>query len=82
MDQEQVLEIRKRISTSDTYGLPFYFSFEKVLRRMEPDGSSTKSYSADLQLNRVPRVEGWNARWDPQDLVDGSSLTEAHHEED
>jgi hypothetical protein len=56
MDQEQVLEIRKRISTSDTYGLPFYFSFEKVLRRMEPDGSSAKSYIADLQLNRVPRV--------------------------
>jgi glutathione S-transferase len=81
--KEQVLEIRKRISTSDTYGLPFYFSyFEKVL---EENGTGwlvgEKVTIADLQLNRVPSwVMSGMLDGIPKDLVDGYPLLKAHHE--
>jgi glutathione S-transferase len=81
--KEQVLEIRKRISTSDKHGLPFYLShFEKVL---EENGTGwlvgEKVTIADLQLHRVP---AWvmSGRLDgiPKDLVDGYPLVKAHHQ--
>jgi glutathione S-transferase len=81
--KEQVLEIRKRLSTSDAHGLPFYFShFEKVLKENGTGWLVGENVTiADLQLHRVPSwVMSGMLDGIPKDLVDGYPLVKAHHE--
>jgi glutathione S-transferase len=81
--KDQVLEIRKRIATSETRGLPFFLShFEKLL---EENGTGwlvgKKVTVADLQLQRVTSwVKSGMLDGIPKDLVDGYPLVKAHDE--
>jgi glutathione S-transferase len=81
--KDQLLEIRKRISTSEAHGLPFYFShFEKVLKENGTGWLVGKKVTiADIQLHRVPTwVMSGMLDGIPKDLVDGYPLVKAHHE--
>jgi glutathione S-transferase len=81
--KDQVLEIRKRISTSDAYGLPFFFThFENILKE---NGTGwlvgEKVTIADIQWHRVSSwVMSGMLDGIPKDLVDGYPSVKAHHE--
>lgn len=81
LSAEKILETRKRISTDEKHGLPFFLSyFEKMLKTNDTGWLvGDKVTLADVQLTRVQSwVSSGILDGIPKDLLNGYPLVKAH----